>query len=699
VLYEMLTGRRAFDGPEVTDVLAAAIKDTPSFDALPIDVPAPVRRLLRRTLEKDRARRLDSMAAARLELDEKPDQTDAHSAAIAMSAAATASSALPPRSLAGPIALTALAAGLVVGVIVWIVRQPAPVAPPAVVRLAMTMPADQSLFIETNHNDLAITPDGSRVLYLSRSATTNSFISRPLGRFDGEVLNKLGADARGMFLSPDGAWIGFQAGQVLTEAVLRKAQLDGGASTLVTKIDGNLRGGTFVGSDSIVFATASRSTGLFRVSAAGGNAEVLTTPSAADGELDHLWPHALPDGKHVLFTIARLAGGFDVGLMSLETKKWRVLIKDGFSPRYLPTGHVIYASAGSIRAVPFDLASLEIRGDSVEVQPGIVTKDSGAADFAISGNGTLVYLQGDSMASTQSLAWIEPDGKEALVHVPPTNYTSLRVSPDGAFAVGVFTQTSAPQALSLIDLARETSIRLTPAGTIASAPVWSRDSKEIVFAVTASPEGAEKAGLFRMAVTGAAVPARLTTAPDGLRQVPGGWTPDGRIIFTEGQLGRGAEDIKVLTPGTPPVVTTLIAGPAPEISPVLSPDGHWIAYVEVEGNGNVFVRPFPNVNDAKIPVSVGGGTNPTWGHEGHELYFFADPAHVMAVSVEKTQPITFGKPKPFPIGKEGRFVEALPPVKGRVLRAVSTETANAPSEYRVVLNWTTEVAARVKAKR
>ncbi len=562
-----------------------------------------------------------------------------------------------------------------VGGVVWYALARNAPAPLQVQKLALTAPADQSIFTESIYNDFAITPDGSRVVYLTR-ATGNTFVSRPIGSFQGELMKKLGVEPRDPFVAPDGVWIAFQTyGSQANPSELRRSQIDGGASTVLTHIDGNLRGGTWVGNDSIVFATANRETGLFLVSASGGKPETLTIPSAADGEVDHLWPYALPDGKHVLFAIAR-ANTWDVGLLSLDTKKWRVLIAHGTSPRYISTGHIVYVSGDSLRAVPFDVGSLEVRGEAVEVQPGVVAKDSGAADFAVAGNGTLVYWPGAPLATGQSLAWVDPDGKQTPVGIPPEEYVDLQVSPDGRLAVAQVLDKrddSAPAPFLLIDLVRETSIRLTPPDMVVRTPIWRSDGKEFVFGVAARP-GAEPAGVFRLAVAGTAGPERLTTAPEGQRHTPGAWTPDGRqIVFTDGAAN--SLDLSVLTLGAQPVITKLIAGPAAEYGAALSTDGHWLAYVE---GGNVFVRPFPNVNDTK--VLVGKGTAPVWGATGHELYFHSDNTHISVAIVEKTLPLTVGRPSLFLEHKQpGRFVVSLPPVNGRVLKTAAPAAPAPPS--------------------
>ena len=268
VLYEMLTGRRAFGGPEVSDVLASVLKDTPPLDALPSDTPESVRRLLRRTLQKDPARRLDSMTAVRLELDE-----DDAAPVVVRDAAA------PSRRLAIPIAAAILLTALATGAAVWYARKP---PPPEIVRLALTAAPDQPIAIEVNHADIAITPDGRRIVYFTEATSSGAqdlrsrgFIVRALDQPEGRSIGKLPANARGLFISADGGWIGFQAGQSGgRENEIRKVPIDGGASVPICDIDYNVRGASWGPDQTIVFGTAQTGVGLLRVPAAGGKAEV-----------------------------------------------------------------------------------------------------------------------------------------------------------------------------------------------------------------------------------------------------------------------------------------------------------------------------------------------------------------------------------------------------------------------------------------
>jgi hypothetical protein len=434
-----------------------------------------------------------------------------------------------------------------------------------------------------------------------------------------------------------------------------------------------------------------------------------------------LWPHAMPDGQHLLFSIMRREGESDIALLSLATRTWRVIVKDGTSPRYAATGHIVYGRAGTIRAVRFDAGALEVRGDPIEVQAGVITKASGAADFAVSATGTLVYLPGETQTEAQQLVWRDRSGRDTPTKVAPPSqpYRALRLSPDGRFAAGVIGDRADPDSdsLWLIDLVRESASRLTPPARRASNPAWSPDGKYIAFWSSSIGTGADAAGIFRVATSGATPPERLTTAVrDSVRQLPGGWTPDMRtFLFTHFEGGKPGE-IHQLTLTPVPVTTPLLAGPTNHAAPALSPDGRWLAYQansDIGGRPDVFVRPFPNVNDHRIPVSTDGGYGATWSRDGAQLYYSqgsnsgagrggrgggggGGQAVVTKVTGMGTRTLTFSRPEPFGVRADGQLM-AYPPDGDRMLVAARPSSLiTKANEYRVIFNWFEELKARVK---
>ena len=691
VLYEMLTGRRAFEGPEITDVLASVIKYSASVGALPADVPASVRRLLRRALEKDRSRRLDSMTAARLELDEAGADHDA--------ADAPALKTRPP----GALVLAGVAAGAaaIAGVSVWRALEP---APPDVRRFTITPDAGAAITIETNHNDVVMTPDGRQILYFSRLAQ-NQFVVRPLDRFEPVLLTKLGIDPRGPSISGDGRWVVFQMGSPLgNDAQLAKVPLEGGTTTPICRFEGNLRGASWGADERILFASTGAGSGIMRVGAGGGTPEVLTRPATAAGELDHFWPQLLPDGRHALFSIMRADRTFDIALLTLESKAWRVLIQNGTYARYAPTGHLVFGSAGVLKAVAFDLGTLQVRGEPIEILPGLLIKESGAADFAFSNDGTLVYLAGAVQGIERPLAWRDADGRETTLAFPPANYNEMRISPDERLAVAVIGQAASFE-LWLLDLDRQLSVRLTPPELRAASPVWSFDSRRIAFWSPGRIGTSEPGGIFLISATGTSQPERLTTSDGTARQVPSSFTPDGRMLLFSVTDGTGAgTNVMQVSLDQPRTITPVLSGPDPEATGVVSPNGRWLAYTQVESRAQVFIRPYPGVNQVRIPVTTESSHTPAWSADGRSLYFFdrnmtalfvADVKEASAsLSVSPARRLTAMRDDNNNFGNV-----AVPPVKGRVLTAARQTGPSRTPEYRVILNWFEELKSRTAGQK
>ena len=242
----------------------------------------------------------------------------------------------------------------------------------------------------------------------------------------------------GPFVSPDGQWVGFVDRPA---ALLKKVAVTGGPAVTVATLDtAGPMGATWAPDDTIIVATASVATGLQRVSAAGGPMTVLTRPDREQGEADHFWPEMLPDGRAVLFTITSLTGGLDaaqVAVLDLQTGARRILVRGGSHAHYVPSGHLVYAAAGTLRAVPFDLARLETRGTSVTVVPDVVTTSNGGVDAVVAGDGTLAYVSGSAEETARTLVWVDREGHETPIPAPPRPYLLPTLSPDGTRVASV----------------------------------------------------------------------------------------------------------------------------------------------------------------------------------------------------------------------------------------------------------------------
>ena len=361
ILYEMLSGGRVFPGETVTDSIGATIHKEPDWSLLPPDTPPVVQLLLRRCLQKDRRRRLQDIGDARVEIEET--LTDPLSSSLSLAGAALATRRRP--SLAWPIAVAMVI--IAAASVTWSLVRPSPRLEG---RFSIVMPADTALFL-TDKVSVALSPDGRRLVYGAEGPEGVQLFVREMGRFESTPIPET-VGATGPFFSPDGQWVGYTDSD---EAKLKKVPLQGGAP--VTICDSQSAGkGADWGADDVIVFTPSYNGGLFRVSAAGGTPQALTTPDIDAGEKTHRFPEVLPGAGAVLFMIGRydVASWDDarIAVIDLETGEQKILIEGGFSPRYVPTGHIVYGRAGSLFAVPFDLGRL----DYLALGPFLVAKEA-----------------------------------------------------------------------------------------------------------------------------------------------------------------------------------------------------------------------------------------------------------------------------------------------------------------------------------
>jgi serine/threonine-protein kinase len=623
VLMEMLTGRPVFTGETVSHVLAAVLRAEPDWTTLPAGTPAPIRRLLRRCLDKDRKRRLDSAAAARLEIDEALAPIgDASTVSVTMQEAAWRR-ALPWAST-GALALALM-------LVLWAPWRRA--SPPAPLRLSAELGADASLVLASSGgapagNAAVVSPDGSQLAFVAQphGGAPRLYVRRldqltatPLAGTEG---------AAGPFFSPDGQWLGFFSG-----GKLKKIAVTGGAPVALADAP-SARGGSWTEDGTIVFTPTSGNIGLWRVPAVGGTAERLTTP--APGEATHRWPQVLPGGRAVLYTVSTAVGTYAnawLAAQPLPAGTSHVVQRGGFYGRYLPSGHLTWVHDGTLFAAPFDLAALAVTGPAVPVVPGVLSgTNSGGAQVEVSHTGTLVYLPGGENASAAPLDWLTRDGKTTPLMATPANWGGVQIAPDSrrlAFSLA----DAANFDVWTYEAARDALTRLTFDPGSDRNPVWTPDGRRLVY--SASRSGTAQ-NLYWQRVDGGGDATRLTTSPNV--QYPGSWHPSGRVLaFSEIRPQTGT-DLMVLPvegdeasgwkPGTP---TVFLSGPFTEQEPRFSPDGRWLAYESNESNAfEIYVRPFPGPG-GRWPISTGGGTNAVWSRARRELLYLAPDGRIMLV--------------------------------------------------------------------
>jgi serine/threonine protein kinase/Tol biopolymer transport system component len=701
VLYEMLTGRRAFGGDEVSDTLAFVITKDIEWDALPPDTPSSIRRLLHRCLEKDPKRRLHDIADARLELDEPPDTRPTTHDQRQTTDDQRSTTTWWRRALP---AVAVVVASALTGLAVWTVMRPAPAKPVSVQRYPITLPASASYVGEAG-GELAVSPDGTRLVYPAVEAGKRLLYLRNLDQLDAQPIRGTD-DAYNPFFSPDGEWIGFFTAGGSPNGKLKKVAVRG--SPPLTLSDTSFPTGAWLADDTIVFSRpAAGGWTLFRMPAAGGVATQLTTPDAEKKESLHVWPEVLPGGHDILFTVSP-GLSFDeahIAVLSLGTGKYRTVIEQGYHPRYVSTGHLVYMLSGNLMAVPFDVNRQQTTGPPVPIVEGVRGRSAtGEAGFAVSGTGFLIYAPGvTTTGGLRTLVWVDRNGREEPIGVPPRTYSLPRLSPDRTrVAVDIRDQEND---IWIWDLARRNLTRLTFDPKLDVSPVWAPDGRRIFF-------GSQRAGVlpnvYWQAADGTGQAERLVESPN--QQIPQAASPDGKRLLLRDANPKTGSDIVMLSIDDRRV-TPLLHTTFAEQNPDISPDGHWIAYESNEsGSNQISVRPFPDVAGGGWQVSTGGGTRPVWARSGRELFYVvsAEAVRMMAVPVQGGTTFSAGNPH---VLFEGRYI-ATTVNNGRtydvsadgqrflmIKDRLNDVTTSAGPSFVFVLNWFDELKRLAPPKR
>ena len=425
----------------------------------------------------------------------------------------------------------------------------------------------------------------------------------------------------------------------VVESTLRKVSLRGGPPVTVARLVGASRGASWGADDSIVFATSDRSTGLLRVGASGGEPEVLTRPDTAKDEIDHLDPSLLPGGRAILFTIIGRSGVRSSAAFDLESRQQKTLLPSGAQAQYVDTGHLVYADAGALWAIGFDLRALSVVGSPVPVVDQVLTL--GATAFALSPAGTLVYVPVSS-DSANRLVWVNRQGVISPVPLPPRPHRHPRLSPDGTrIAVQIQLETAE---VWIGDADGKRLSRLSSDRRGSFGPLWARDGRHVIFGSVrdAPPSRPNASNLYRRATDGGGEDERLTTSER--QQRTNATTPDGEYVVLEEQTDARSYDFMLLRLQRGSRVEPLLQTPFDERNAAISPDGHWLAYESNEsGQFQIYVRPFPDVVGGRFQVTDNGGRTPLWSPDGREL-FFVSRTSMMTVPVHVKPTFTLGSP-------------------------------------------------------
>ncbi len=672
VLYEMLTGKRVFEAETVSDSLAAILRGEVDWSALPATTPLALRRLLAHCLEKDRRKRLHDIGDASFELDESLSGAPAYGSTATAPAAA-------PRSPAWQRVLPWAMAALALAVAIWLALA-RPVESPSIAQpRRLEIPG-----ISVNaFSGIALSPDGREVLAGDDTPARSRILRRSLGSF--EIQTIAGAeDSFNPFFSPDGREIAI----FLYTRQLCVVPLAGGTRRCLAEADGYSTGhwgadGTIVYSHTPTATDAKA--GLRRVAAQGGEATWLTEVKRDRDEQAHTYPQLLPDGRHVLFTIAR--GGRDaLAAVPLAGGEPRVVLEGARRGRYLRSGHLVYVAdtASVVRAIGFDLERLAPLGQGVDVLADIVQTSDATPAFEISDSGTLAYSVGGQFAGQFNVGAVDRSGRVTQLFAESASWAQPRVSPDGTSILLRRAQT--PEChLWLFDLGRKSLSRLTLDGD-SHDPHWVDGGARIVYSVQWA------AGLrqvFSQPADGGAA-AQLVETP--FAALATGVSSDGRYVALVNDDRRGRNDIFVHdreSGATAPWLETEFDEDLAEFSP----DGRWLAYTSNEtGRSEVYVRPFPGPGP-KYLVSTQGGTGALWSRDGREI-FYAEGARLMRVAVHTAPRFSAGEPEqlfsnPDLVWERPRNYDVTP--DGRSFIMITRQPGSGTRSLRLVLDWVAEL--------
>ena len=667
VLFEMLAGRRAFPGDNLTDTIAAVVKSEPAWETLPDDVSPRLAQVLRACLQKNAKQRVRDIGDVRLAMEgafETAVDTTVHPATSQKTGSRFA------WAMAG-----AVAAALLTGGVMWSQR-PAP-PPPVVEHVSVTLPPDVS--VPFFGDAIALSPNGRHLVYAGESDGVRRLYHRAMDQREAVPL----PGTEGAFtptFSPDGQWIAFWA----ESAGLRRVALAGGPPVTIRENPATTWMTTRWGPDDRIWF-GNTTSGLRVVPAFGGTPELVTSPGEAEN--GHFWAAPMPNGRDVLFTVNPSNDDPPhIAVYDHETGEQRMLA-DGTLPSYAPTGHVVYLSGDrELTALPFDAVTLQATGPPAAILP------SGVARFYLSDDGSLTYLPGVLGGNDKLLVWVDRGGVEELIEAEAAPYVSPRLSPDGQrLAVGIERDN---RDIYIIDLTNPTTrTRLTFDPAEDRNPLWTPSGDRIVFA--SDRNGVQS--VFSKPADGTDQAKLLVSLPDRVVN-PVGWAGGGeRLVVGSPKPDGVGQDVGLVSMSGEPTVQWVLVEPYPTFDGTTSPDGSHLAFLSLEtGQIEVHVRPFPGVENGRWQIE-GWGEDPLWSRDGRELFYRTrrPGGMMMAVPVTTEPSFAFGVREPLFAddnywGFNGRYHDVSP--DGRFLMIKSSGTFDtAARQINIIRNWTEEL--------
>ena len=672
LLYEMLSGRRLFAGDDLTETIAAVVKEQPDLSV----VPRKVRRLLGRCLDKDPKRRLHDIGDAWDLL-----QDDA------------AAPPLPSRGARILSNAALIVAGVAVGFPIWMIASRDETATPEVSRFVEPLPAGRWVPVGTDdparRSAVAISPDGRTVAYSAAERGTFRVYRRFIDELGAVPIGDVGAERP--FFSADGQWIAYcirgTAADSGIQTVLKRVSVPGGpAQVIMSGVCPTDLGATW-NADGTILVGGSAATGMRRIPVMGGEPTIVT--KRADGRAIQD-PQLLPGNRAILYTATRLFARDDaaeVFVHDIQTGNSEKLL-NGRAAHYLTSGHLVFVRQNSLWAVAFDLSRLAVRGSPVPVIEGLRLEGwTPVAHMAISDSGVLAYLPG-IVSNLRTLVWVDREGQEEALGIEPRQYQAPRVSPDGqliALPIGLQNEQ-----LWIWDIARKSARKLGPETYAHLVAAWYPDSKRLAFSARAE-DSTILGWVHWQAADGSGVASPLYEKPPEF-QAPLSFLRNGDSICMVGTANIGlrkARDDGACRP--------LFTSPAIERNASVSPDGRWLAFEsDRTQRGEIYVRPFPNVNDAEWTITTDGGCCAVWSRDGRELYYWKENGESISIMAV---PLASGRNFEW----DRRHVElvrgpyAKPSVDtsfdvfaGRFLLMKST-APQPPNQIVIVLNWFDEL--------
>ena len=673
VLYEMLTGRKAFDGETATDSIAAVVTREPAWAALPTATPPAVVRLLRRSLEKNPLDRLRDIGEARIVLKDPDDEPRPLERTASQEASGRRNAAAMWIIIAA-----ALAGALLTAAVGWMLLRPEEEPP---VRLSLIPPAEAPFHVSIQETSgVALSPGGDLLVYQGNPPDgERGLYVRPL---DGSTVTRLEntEGAGSPFFSPDGKWLGF-----FTNGKLLKIPIAGGNA--VTIADPAARGaGVHWSDDGYVYYSPSFYDVVHRVPAGGGTPEPLTTLDTEAGDFGHWWPITLPGGRYMLYSRWQTTvDDCSVWRYDLENGEEKRLLDQACAPHYVPTGHLLFSRGSTIAAVGFDAGRGEPVGEPVLIiDDAFIDPANGWSTLSIAGDGTLAYVRQELFGTRSTPVWVDMKGAMTPVSNERRDHRSVRISPDGRY-LALHVRDRTKDDIWIHDIERGSARRFTVDGTN-NNPVWTPDGSRLVFASLRNGPY----DLYWKPLDESEKESLLVAGPRDKTAYE--WTADGRTLLYSVDSPVTNQDIWAHSEEGQAAV---LQDDEDEDGPRLSRDGRWLSYSSDEsGRPEVYVQSWP-VGGGRWQISTDGGNDPLWAPDGETLYYWKDDG-VFAVDVETAGGVRAGRPRRL-FGKEELrgliWSYDLHPDGDRFVVLRSELASTSPIE--IVINWFDELEERV----